>query len=49
MDVLALFSCAFWVGPAQAVGSAAALFIFCLQVLEGAVAATPVWVAAYLL
>ena len=49
MDVLALFSFAFWVGPAQAVGSAAALYIFCLQVLEGTVAATPVLVAAYLL
>ena len=49
MDVPAPFSFAFWVGPAQAVGSAAALYIFCLQVLEGAVAATPVLVAAYLL
>ena len=49
MDVPAPFSFAFWVGSAQAVGSAAALFLFCLQVLEGAVAATPVLVAAYLL
>ena len=43
------FSFAFWVGSAQAVGSAAALFLFCLQVLEGTVATTPVLVAAYLL
>ena len=49
MDVPAPFSFAFWVGPAQAVGSAAVLFIFCLQVLEGAVAVTPVLVTAYLL
>ena len=49
MDVPAPFSFAFWVGSAQAVGSAAALFLFCLQVLEGTVATTLVLVAAYLL